>query len=482
LAGLDENGLTILRLPEVVENIQAAERVNIDPDINTQDDELLGQLNNIIAAAISEQWALAQAVNDNFNPLVAEGKNLDDIASIIGIVRIGETKSSTDAQQFSGDEGSAIATDTVVQNPNSLDTFITTTLFTLTIAQCLSGTITVQTVLNNTLYTVLVNGTQYDFTSDGDATESEILTGLKAAIDADVLATWTATISGSDFIIATTDTNTIAITGLVTMVPSKATANTTAESTVFGPIAATSNSVTTIVTAITGVDSTTNVTAYVVGRDTESDEDFRERILVSQQTAGAGTVPAIFDAVANVAGVSSVQIIENRTFAVDGDGRPPKSFETIVQGGADAAVAQTIWDTKPAGIETFGNTTESVADSSGDLQDINFTRPTIVNMAYRVTYSKYSEESFPASGESTMQTVLVTQTADLGVDVDVIPTRFFGPIYAAVDGIDTLLIEQQVLASSGDAPVGGSWTTVTQAIDFDEFAGTAIIDITFIAL
>lgn len=484
MAGLDANGLTIKRLPEVVSDIQTAEQTNIDPDINTQDDELLGQLNNIIGAAISEQWALAQAVNDNFNPLKAEGKNLDDIASITGITRIPESKSSTDAQQFSGDEGSVVPVATVVQNPSSLDTFTITTALTLTIASCLSGTVNVQSVLNNSNYILDVNSTTYDFLSDGDATEGEILAGLKALIDADGAATWTATVSGSDLIIATSDVNSIAITNLVLMVPTKATAATTAEATVVGPITASSNTVITLVSAVTGIDSTTNTVAYVVGRETETDEDFRARILVSQQISGTATVPAIEDAVANVAGVSSSKVFENRTLVTDGDGRPGKSFETIVVGGTDTAVSQKIYDTKPAGIETFGTTnSETVLDSQGNTAKdsdgsdvlILFTRPTAIDLGFRVTYSKYDEETFPTDGEQGIKDAVLAFTQTLGVDVDVIPSRYFGPIYLAVEGIDSLVVEVEDLASPG-------FQTTRLPIDFREFAATTLTDITIVAI
>lgn len=55
-------------------------------------------------------------------------------------------------------------------------------------------------------------------------------------------------------------------------------------------------------------------------------------------------------------------------------GQPPKSFQAIVEGGTDQAVADNIWFTKPAGIETFGNTKVIIIDSMGNQQAIFFTR------------------------------------------------------------------------------------------------------------
>lgn len=55
----------------------------------------------------------------------------------------------------------------------------------------------VPTVANTTLYKLYINGTAASFTSDADATNDEIVTGLKAAVDALSGLTLTATLVGS---------------------------------------------------------------------------------------------------------------------------------------------------------------------------------------------------------------------------------------------------------------------------------------------
>lgn len=59
-------------------------------------------------------------------------------------------------------------------------------------------------------------------------------------------------------------------------------------------------------------------------------------------------------------------------------GRPGKSFEIVVQGGTNTAIAQTILDSKPAGIQTYGSTTVQVFDALGNPYNISFSRPTAV--------------------------------------------------------------------------------------------------------
>jgi uncharacterized phage protein gp47/JayE len=479
LAGLDENGLTIKRLPEVLADLVASEQANIDPDISTRDDELLGQLNNIFAAAITEQWELTQAVNDNFNPLKAEGKNLDDLGAITGTVRQAGAKSSTPDQTFIGDNGATVLAGTILQNPITLDRFLVTNDVAIGVGSCLSAKYSAATILNNEIYTLSVNGTDYNYTSDADATALEILNGIQVEIAADAIATWSATVdTGEEQLVITTDSALINIVTITYLLADEATVSGLVEASEEGAISAPPNSVNSIVSSTPGLASTTNPTAYVIGRLREEDEAYRARILSSQQSSGKGTVEAIRDDVSLVVGATTVIVIENDQITVDGDGRPPKSFEVIVQGGTDEDVATAIWISKPAGIETFGTTATVINDSIGTQQTINYTRPLPVHLAFLAEYTRYDEESFPAGGEATMASTVQTVTDGLGLDVDVIPSRYFGPLYATTEGINSLVVSVQVLAAPGDPIVPGSWQTTKLAISPKEFASTTGVDIT----
>ncbi len=550
---LTSTGLVIRRLPEVLADIIASEQTNIDSDISVDDDTLLGQLNNIFAAAIAEQEALAQAVHDNFNPLKAEGKNLDDLAAIIGITRITGSKSSTSSQQYTGDNGTTVPVGTVLQNPITLDRFLTTTVTVLDVASCISAKYSVKVLQNNTSYTVTVNTVDYTFLSDGTATNLEILNGIQALIAADATATWTATVDtpNEQMEIKSSDTNNINISSTTFIGPDVVVNKGLAEAEFEGVIVAPSNAVTTIVTPVSGLTSTTNTLTYSVGRDRETDVELRARQLVSQQISGVATIEAIKDSIGDVSGVTTVTVTENEstlfaignfvvtftngtnivnltahtfvagdpiqfsttntlptgvspqsiqywvinpttnnfqisltkggaavTFSDDGTGvhtalvgRPPKSFESVVQGGTDAAVALDIWNSKPAGIQTFGNTAENILDSSGTQQTINFTRPDAISLRFEVDYTLYDEESFPATGEATIAQIVLDVTNALGVDEDVIPSRYFGPIYSGVSGIDSLVVRVEIIATPG-------FQTTKLAIAADQFASTLSTDIT----
>lgn len=556
---LDANGLTIRRLPEVIADIVTSEQQNINANIATDDDTFLGQLNTIFAAAIADQEALAQAVYDNFNPLKAEGKNLDDLAALIGITRITGAVSTTSTQEFVGNNGVTVPASTILQNPITLDRFFTEAAVLLDVASCISAKYSVVTLLNNTTYTLTVNTVDYSYLSDSDATALEILNGLEALITADATATWAATVDtiNEQLNIATSDTANITISSTTFIGPDEVVNAGTANAEFEGAVVAPANSVTGIVTAVSGLTSTTNPDSYTIGRDRETDEELRARLLTSQQISGVATVEAIQDSLRNVLGVTTATVVENSsilfadgeavvtftnstntvdllghtlvngdpiqfsttgslpaellpqaiqywvvnatvndfqvsltkggsvvTFTDDGSGtnsiligRPPKSFESIVQGGTDLDVATEIWLTKPAGIQPFGSTLVNVTDSSGNIQEIGFTRPTEVNLAFEVEYTKYSEEVFPVSGEVTMAQTVLDVTEALGIDEDVIPSRYFGDIYSAVSGVNSLVVKVQVIANPGDTPNPASWQTTKLAIDLDGFANTTSVDI-----
>lgn len=65
-------------------------------------------------------------------------------------------------------------------------------------------------------------------------------------------------------------------------------------------------------------------------------------------------------------------------------GRPPKSFEIVVQGGTDTAVAQAIYASQPGGIQAYGapvlNTTGTTTNGSTSLSSLGSTQGLLVGM------------------------------------------------------------------------------------------------------
>lgn len=143
-------------------------------------------------------------------------------------------------------------------------------------------------------------------------------------------------------------------------------------------------------------------------------------------------------------------------------GRVPKSFEAVVQGGSDEDIANEIWFTKPAGIQTFGNTLETITDSQGELQPIYFSRPTPIYIWVRVELTLYSEETFPTNGLSLVAQAIKNYGDSLQVGEDVLLQRVNAQIFN-VSGIASGDMEIAFTYSENDSP-----TYATNDISIEE--------------
>jgi uncharacterized phage protein gp47/JayE len=150
----------------------------------------------------------------------------------------------------------------------------------------------------------------------------------------------------------------------------------------------------TVLTSFAGGSSLTPIVGTATssqGSDQETDADLRLRLVSDGARAGRGTLASILAAVRDVDGVTRAAAYENTTLAtgiaspVVIAGLPPKSFVVVVQGGANADVAAAIYDTAPAGIESYGDTTVSVDTGEGYNTPVLFERPAAVTIYVSAT-------------------------------------------------------------------------------------------------
>lgn len=99
-----------------------------------------------------------------------------------------------------------------------------------------------------------------------------------------------------------------------------------------------------------------------------------------------------------------------------GFGRPGKSFEIVVNDNngeaSNTAIAQAILNSKPAGIETFGTTSQQVSDAFGNPYSIYFSRPTqvpiYITLSLQTDLTTSQNPKFNPSSIATIQQDLVT--------------------------------------------------------------------------
>jgi uncharacterized phage protein gp47/JayE len=212
-----------------------------------------------------------------------------------------------------------------------------------------------------------------------------------------------------------------------------------------GPTQAPAASLAVIETPVSGADSVTNALDADVGRDTETDSEFRIRRLTRLQKSGTAAIEGIRNALRDLDGVIQAAVYENVTMSTDIYGRPAKSIECIVSGGDDAEIAQAIFDSKAAGIQAYGEETEVVTDSQGVSHSIGFTRPEEkdIYMIINITPNTDPEEGdvYPVDGDDLVKAAVILYADQFLMGQDVVTNRFWTPINTVpgVIGIEVLV-------------------------------------------
>lgn len=463
--GLDNTGFTIKRLPDIISSLKAKAVEVFGEGITTDDDSVMGQLIAVFANELATLWEGMQGTYDAFRPDAAEGVNLDEVCDLNAIVRLPATPTTVSAL-VTGTPSTVIPAGSLASLQPTNEQFELQAEVTLDPTTV--GRAEITSASADGVYTLTINGTAFSYTASSN-TAAQIVAALKVAVDAgSEPVSFDDNLDGT-FVLRNDDTTeefTLAVTVNLTIDRVARVSNWEAVDN--GATVAPTGSLTRIDTPVFGWDEITNPTDGTTGTEVETDTALRLRRRASVSRPGAGTVDAITANLLQVEGVTHAEVVENRTFSVDGDGRPPKSFECIVIGGEAQDIGDTIWARKPAGIETFGTTPVDVLDSLGNDRTVYFSRPTDVWVHLRLTYTLYDEEVFPSDGEQAIVDAAVDAGNALEIGEDVILQRLFGPMYAASSGVATILIEIATSAAELDPP--GPYQTTNLAIGSQSIA------------
>ena len=462
--GITDQGFTLKRLQDII-NDQNALAVRLFQDlvaageiVDTSTSTALGRLIALDAPGDADLWEVAQQCWSAFDPNSATGISLDNLAQYAGIARFPES-ASTAQGLFSGTNGTLIAGGSVVSDVNTNNQFSVSGSVALSPSVAAGVTLAVQSVVNSTLYrltytTGVGSSSTVSYTSDANATTAEILAGLQAII-AGSHPLLKATVVGTALVVDRVDvfqSSTFSVT--TNLAISKVRKIGQLIATVNGVIEQEANTITNIVTPVLGWDSITNPLAASPGRLLETDEELRIRFRNTKLERSSNILDSLYSAILNIDGVEEVAVYENDTNVTDGNGVLPHSFFPVVLGGSSQLIAKTIWDNKPMGIRSQGNTIVAVLDSQGFLHNIGFERPNPVTVYVSMTLSLNPEADnpFPGDGVKQIQDKIITYAGDnFGVGKDVIFSRLYSPINE-VPGhqIDSLFI------GTSPSPVGTS--------------------------
>jgi hypothetical protein len=205
-----------------------------------------------------------------------------------------------------------------------------------------------------------------------------------------------------------------------------------------GAVIANSGTITVISTPVVGWNSATNPLDAVVGNEIDTDTQLRTRREEQLRVTGSATLDAIRADVLIDPDVLQCTVFENTSNFPDASGLPGKAIEVVVFDGTppaltDDAIAQLIFDTKPAGILAYGLESGTATDSNGTFHPVGFSRPTEIEIWIELFVSVDITTGY--AGAAALEAALVAlNNTDLFQGRDVIANKLT-EIAMSFDGI-----------------------------------------------
>lgn len=471
MAGLTSQGLTIKRLPEIITNLKSqAEQIFADllpagDTVDTSDSSTIGRMIGLVAPSQADLWEAVQQVHDSFNPNSAFGYSLDNMIALSGITRYGAEPTRVSCL-FEGNNNVLVGNTAKVSSSTTQKIFSLSSPVSLNQYQASGIGISVATVTNSTVYTVgySVDGISYtnvSITSDASATSAEILAALKTAFDTTTGGAFvTYYQDGYLFINRTDPFQTVSYSTTPNITVNKCIKLGIVNCDEIGPIPQLEGSVDTIAVPVFGWDKVGNPLPGAEGRYEETDEELRERFRNSKFFQATNILEALVDAIRNVEDVSDVVIYENDSDTTNGLGVPPHSFMPIVLGGLPTTIGQAIWQNKPTGIRSFGDTTVVIADSQGIGHNISYKTPATTPIYVSVNITNTG--TMPGDVVAKLkEAILEYGNTNFSIGDDVVYSRLYTPINS-ISGFQVNSLFLGITAS----PSG----TANVVIDFDKVA------------
>lgn len=437
MAGVTNAGFVPKRFNEIITSLQENAKpifqdlVKLGEEVDTSDTSTIGRLIGLIAPDLDEVWQSLQQVYQAFDPNSATGIALDNIVQYMGITRRIGRPTVLRASVW-GLLGTTISQGQVIRGATP-DRFVSTTALTFSAADMIGFSVSPNSIIEgqDCAFTFIVEEGVYTLTHTvlAGETVTDVLNAWKTQFDALALTRYSGYIESEKFYFVLKEyfafvslPNTV--NSIVVDVKKRLTFNSEEN----GDIAAPIDTVTTILTPVFGWTSVSNEVSAEKGSTQETDEELRERFRISKAVRANNLAEALYSQLLELEDVSFVRVYENMTDAVDLKGLPPHSFMAIVRGGSNSDIGEIVWNNKPLGIASEGNTTVTIRDSQNIERNVKFSRATEVPIYVNVTVKKVGN-TFPNDGAEQIRQALVNYINDGAVfGEEIIYTRMFTPI------------------------------------------------------
>jgi len=436
MAGISDQGFTIKRLNDVVSDLRAKavelfqDLIEPGQQVDTSDSAVLGRLINTISPSLADLWEAAQQDYAAFDPNTSTGIALDNLVALGGLTRQEQTFSTAQVL-LTGDTDTVIAVGLTVGSSVDRSQWTLVSPVPLSTSNASGASFSPLVVADSTLYTITYAGNTttntINYTSGTGATAESIVAGIAGVVTTSH-PSFAASINGNVLTLTRVDPfSVVTLSTSANLGVTKIQKLGEVVSSVAGPVGSEVGSLTNILTPQLGWDSVTNPLPASEGRDVETDEELRLRFRDTKFERASSTVDSVYSALRDLDGVQQVVVYENDLDTTDSNGIPSHSFMPIVLGGLNSNIGQAIWENKPMGIRSFGDTTVVIYDTQGFAHNIQFKRPDPVPIY--ITMSLTKDSTYPGNGDAAIKSALVQFFQDnFGIGDDVIYSRLYTPI------------------------------------------------------
>lgn len=428
--GVTVNGFVRKRLPEIREDIFKSLEQNLGSTVSRQPNSMIGVLVGVYAAELDRMWQLLERDYYDRSPISASEGSLDNTLAYTNVQRKKAQASYLYAVCY-GRSGMVLPANCQIKDASGYKWNIIEES-TITLNDCVHVTLDVVAPAEGKVYSVQFDN---DAVIKYTAQENDTALIVAVALASQSVEKWQGSIVEGKLVFERSDRRYGAV-----VVPNESFVVTQVGSPIrfdceeYGEIEPLLNSVNYINTNYDGWFSVSNESETYVGRDYETASEVRQRYASAVFRNSIGMKESIKAALLELQDVTSVTIYENRTDETV-DGLKPHSFQAIVFGGDGEAIARTILNVAPLGIDTNGDICVRIEDSEGAAQDVCFSRPHEVQIYVKVIIKEYNEEILPGDAIDKIKNIVVEQIGKLSMGNDVIYQRLLGPIYSGVDGI-----------------------------------------------
>lgn len=254
---------------------------------------------------------------------------------------------------------------------------------------------------------------------------------------------------------------------------------------VTGPVVCNAGTLTVISTPVVGLNAVINDFDATLGTLQDNDPQLMLRREQELRATGSGTVDSIRADILSIQlddeskPILECTVLENETSVVDGNGLPGHSLECLVFDGVSAdcpddVIAQTIWNSKPGGIQLVGTDSGTAVDSLLNNRTVPFTRPTIKEVILLATLTLSNPIQIPSQYLAAVQVAVIAMFARKVKTGSVIRCNHYEAAILAIPGIEDVVVQ---LGFNPPGSLGAAGVSLTLGVRENAFIQTSGITV-----